>query len=74
MQRQVWRTVANPNVILQDGRVVGIWKGKSLPQGMEITLTSFEPLPEDALRRLRQRAEAYAAFRELPLKKLVVEN
>lgn len=74
LQRQVWRTVASPNVILQDGRVVGIWKGKSLPQGMEITLTPFEPLPEDALRHLRQRAEAYAAFRELPLKKLVVEN
>lgn len=74
LQRRVWRTVANPNVILQDGRVAGIWKVKNVSQGMEITLVPFGTLPEGALRHLAQRAEAYAAFRERPLKKLIVEN
>ena len=74
LQRRVWRTVANPNVILQDGRVAGIWKVKNVPQGMVITLVPFGTLPENALRHLAQRAEAYAAFRERPLKKLIVEN
>lgn len=72
-QRAVWRTVGNPGVILQGGCVAGIWRTRTVRNGLELTLTPWES-PSPALRaRLAELAEAYAAFRLLPLHKCTVE-
>lgn len=63
LQRQVWRTVANPNVILFQGRVVGIWKTKTVRNRMDVVWTLFEPLPSGWEKQLFRKVEAYAAFR-----------
>ena len=72
-QRAVWRTVGNPGVILQGGCVAGIWRTRTVRNGLELTLTPWEE-PSHALRaRLTELAERYAAFRLLPLRKCTVE-
>ena len=63
LQRQVWRTVANPNVILFQGQIVGIWKTKTVRNRMDVTWKLFEPLPSGWEKQLLRKVEAYAAFR-----------
>ncbi|WP_419505124.1 winged helix DNA-binding domain-containing protein [Allofournierella sp.] len=67
LQRLVWRTVANPGVILENGRAAGIWKAKSQGGRLELTLTTWAPLPPAQARRLEELAEQYAAFRQARL-------
>lgn len=71
LQRQVWRTVANPAVILRDGQVAGIWKPCIRGKQLEITLEPFGPLSAAERQQLAHRAEAYAAFRGLHLRSLI---
>lgn len=70
LQRQVWRTVANPAVILRDGQVAGIWKPRTRGKQLEITLAPFGPLSAAERQQLVRRAEAYAVFRGLTLHNL----
>ena len=66
--------MANPGVILRDGRIVGIWKAKTLTENMEISITLWESLSAAEQRRLADLAEEYAAFRLLSLRKCAVES
>lgn len=68
LQRKVWKTVANPNVVLWQGRVAGIWQTRTTGDRLEVTATLFEPLPPEAERRLPDLAEEYAAFRGVTLR------
>lgn len=68
LQRKVWKTVANPNVVLWQGRVAGIWQTRTAGDRLEVTATLFEPLPPEAERRLPDLAEEYAAFRGVTLR------
>ena len=61
-QRAVWRTVANPGVILRGGCAAGIWKARTAGRGLELTLCPWQEL-----------AEAYAAFRLMPLKRCAIQ-
>ena len=74
LQRQVWRTVANPNVILWNGQVAGIWKTRMAHNRLTVTLIPFVPLPDGAKQKLLCRAQAYAEFRNLPLEHCVAEE
>ena len=60
-QRQVFRTVANPGVVLYQGEAIGTWKAVGKGQGLEIRMDLWEEaVPKAVLSRL---AEDYAAFR-----------
>lgn len=61
--REVWRTVANPGVILQNGVVIGTWRGRTRRDRLEVALTTWAA-PRGSLEAL---AEEYAAFRHLSL-------
>ena len=74
LQRQVWRTVANPNVILWNGQVAGIWKTRMAHNRLTVTLIPFVSLPDGAKQKLLCHAQAYAEFRNLPLEQCVVEE
>lgn len=72
LQRQVWRTVGNPNVILRGGQVAGVWKVRAARGKAQITLTPFAPLAPAEQTALAQKAEAYAAFRGLALDAITI--
>lgn len=70
LQRRVWRTVANPHVILREGNVAGIWKTRTVRGRLEVTLEPFAPLPPEVGKQLIGQLEDYAAFRGLDLGKI----
>ena len=72
-QRAVWRTVANPGVILRGGCAAGIWKARTAGRGLELTLCPWQAPDTATAARLRELAEAYAAFRLMPLKRCAIQ-
>lgn len=62
LQKMVWKTVANPGVILRGGRVAGIWRSKTQGGRLDVSMTPFEPLGVAQKKTLENLAGAYAAF------------
>lgn len=73
LQRKVWKTVANPNVVLRDGRVAGIWQTRTARGALAVTVTLFEELSAAENTALAEMAAQYAAFRGLTLKSCAVQ-
>lgn len=69
-QRQVWRTVGNPGVILKGGKIIGIWKTRTQRENLSVSTTLWEPFSASEQRELKQHLEGYAAFRGLALQSL----
>ncbi|EFB75488.1 winged helix DNA-binding domain-containing protein [Subdoligranulum variabile] len=70
LQRRVWRTVANPHVILQEGRAAGIWKTRTIRGHLDVTVEPFVPIPEEERQELARQLEEYTVFRGLELRNL----
>lgn len=66
-QRQVWRTVGNPGVILKSGKIIGIWKTRIQREKLSVTTTLWQPLSTPEQRELERQMEGYASFRGLAL-------
>lgn len=66
-QRQVWRTVGNPGVILKSGKIIGIWKTRTQREKLSVTTTLWQPLSAPEQRELERQMEGYASFRGLAL-------
>lgn len=66
-QRQVWRTVGNPGVVLKGGKIIGIWKTRTQRENLSVTTTLWEPLSAPEQRELERQMEGYASFRGLAL-------
>lgn len=66
-QRQVWRTVGNPGVILKGGKIIGIWKTRIQREKLSVTTTLWQPLSAPEQRELERQMEGYASFRGLAL-------
>lgn len=66
-QRQVWRTVGNPGVILKSGKIIGIWKTRTQRENLSVSTTLWEPLSAPEQRELERQMEGYASFRGLAL-------
>ena len=65
LQRQIWRFVGNPGVIVRRGKAVGIWNGRKKGSVLEMKMTLWESgIDRKALLDL---AEEYTAFRGLKL-------
>lgn len=73
LQRKVWKTAANPNVVLRQGRVAGIWQTKTVRGKLESTVTLFEDFSPAERTALAEKTEEYAAFRGLTLKQCTVQ-
>ena len=69
-QRQVWRTVGNPGVVLKGGKIIGIWKTRTQREKLSVTAALWEPFSASEQRELKQHLEGYAAFRGLALQSL----
>ena len=66
-QRQVWRTVGNPGVVLKGGKIIGIWKTRTQRENLSVSTTLWEPLSSPEQRELERQMEGYASFRGLAL-------
>ena len=66
-QRQVWRTVGNPGVILKSGKIIGIWKTRTQREKLSVTTTLWQPLSTPEQKELERQMEGYASFRGLTL-------
>ena len=65
LQKEVWKPLASPGVVLADGDVVATWRAKAKGRRLEVALTPLGGVPLPAARRLVPEAEALAAARGL---------
>ncbi|WP_051299123.1 winged helix DNA-binding domain-containing protein [Arthrobacter castelli] len=63
LQRQVWRTVGNPGVILADGEVVGIWRPRKNGRRLTVRVEPFTALSSATRTAIQEEAAAMAPFR-----------
>ena len=70
LQRLVWRMVANPNVVLRNGQIIGIWTTKTQGKKLSVQLTHWEMLTSTEIQRLEELLQEYAQFKEVTLKDL----
>lgn len=59
-RRRVWRSVANPGVVLLDGEISGIWRQRTIRGELTITVTPFRTIGADQLDALERDAGAIA--------------
>lgn len=74
LHKNVWRTVANPGVILKDGRIIGIWRQKTQKDKISITVSLYEKLKACECQTLENLAADYAAFRKSTLKSFTIDT
>lgn len=70
----VWKTVANPGVVLKGGRIIGIWKTKTLKNKLDLSIRLLEPLSVPEQKMLKDLAEQYASFRMLALRNFIIDG
>jgi Winged helix DNA-binding domain len=65
-QREVWRILGNPGVLLVDGEVAGVWRAKvSGRKRVDLTVTPFTTLPAARRKEVEQEADHVARAREV---------
>lgn len=69
----VWKTVANPNVVLKDGAIVGIWTGKVQNGALAIKLLPFEKMRASEQKTIENLIQEYADFRELQIQSIEIQ-
>ncbi len=74
LHKKVWKSVANPGVVLKDGRIIGIWNSKTQKNNLDISVTMWESLVFAEQKVLKQLAVNYTVFRLLNLRNIVIEN
>ena len=73
-QRKVWRTAANPGVLLRGGQVAALWKPRAARGGMAVAVTPLAELSAAERRQAAAQAERYAQFRGTALTAFTVEE
>lgn len=73
LQRKVWRTVANPGVLLRRGQIAALWRARAQGRGLAVTLTPLAALTAAEQRQAALLAERYASFRGKALAAFSVE-
>ncbi|WP_233413738.1 DNA glycosylase AlkZ-like family protein [Nucisporomicrobium flavum] len=66
-QKEVWRVLGNPGVILVDGEIAGVWRAKMAGRKrVELTVTPFGTLTARSRKPLEEEAGVVARAREVP--------
>jgi hypothetical protein len=66
-QKEVWRILGNPGVLMVDGEVAGTWRAKRVGTArLDVTVTPFEPLPTRVRTALESEATRMAEVRGTP--------
>ena len=64
-QKEVWKMISSPGVVLADGNVAGTWRAKAKGKRLEVTLSSLGGARLPAAARVAPEADALAAGRGL---------
>ncbi|HEX2807010.1 MAG TPA: crosslink repair DNA glycosylase YcaQ family protein [Kineosporiaceae bacterium] len=64
-QKQIWRTLGSPGVLLLDAMPAGTWRPKTSGKRLEVIVSAFGPLPAGILALLEAEAGRMAAVRDL---------
>lgn len=62
--RLIWRTVANPGVVLQGGRIIGIWRSRQKGKQTLMHIQLFTQLNDEGKQQLHQRVRQWADFQQ----------
>lgn len=74
-QREVWKVLGNPGVVLVDGDITGTWRAKLAGRkALDVTVTLFEPLPKPSRAVLAGEADRLAAVRGVPEARLRIDG
>nr|WP_244596885.1 winged helix DNA-binding domain-containing protein [Paraeggerthella hongkongensis] len=73
-RRLAWKTVGNPGVVLDEGRIIGVWNARTAKSSLDVSIRLWEPLEPARQGQLERLAEEHAAFRQLALKTCTVES
>jgi hypothetical protein len=63
LQKEVWRVLGNPGVLLLDGEIAGVWRARMAGKRVEITLTPFGTVPAKSRRAVQEEAAVVARAR-----------
>ncbi|MDC7288791.1 winged helix DNA-binding domain-containing protein [Blautia schinkii] len=74
LHKTVWRTTANPGVILKGGRIVGIWRPKTQKDKIAISVELYEKLHASEHQALEELAAEYTQFRMASLKNFTISE
>jgi hypothetical protein len=64
-QKQIWRPLGSPGVLLLDALPAGIWRPRTSGKRLEVTVSAFVPLPAGISALLEAEADRMAAVRGL---------
>jgi hypothetical protein len=66
-QKEVWRVLGNPGVVLADGEIVGVWRGKlAAGKRIDLTVTPFGPLTAPQRTEIEEESAHVARARGVP--------
>lgn len=66
-QKEVWRILGNPGVLLLDGEIAGVWRAKMAgKKRVDLTVTPFGSLTAKARKTVEAEAATVARAREVP--------
>jgi hypothetical protein len=66
-QKEVWRILGNPGVLLLDGEILGVWRAKMAGRKrVDLSITSFVPLPPARRKQIEAEAAEVARGRGVP--------
>ncbi|WP_433307324.1 DNA glycosylase AlkZ-like family protein [Actinoplanes sp. CA-030573] len=66
-QKEVWRVLGNPGVLLLDGEIMGVWRAKMAGRKrVDLSLTTFVPLPPGRRKEIEAEAAEVARGRGVP--------
>ncbi|GIE96225.1 winged helix DNA-binding domain-containing protein [Paractinoplanes rishiriensis] len=65
-QKEVWRILGNPGVVLADGEIVGVWRAKTAGRKrVDLTVTAFGSWPAARRKQVEEEAAHVARAREV---------
>ncbi len=62
LQRRIWKTVANPGVVVRNGEAVGTWTAKKKGAGLSVSLATWVACSEQKLRDLAEALRRLSGF------------
>jgi hypothetical protein len=66
-QKEVWRVLGNPGVVLADGEIIGVWRAKLAGRKrVDLTVTAFGPLSAPQRSEIEEESAHVARARDVP--------
>lgn len=72
VQRQIWKMMGGPGIVLVDGAVAGLWRPAKKGRKLLVTVEPLGPLPKQAKAALDAEVQRLAPFRGAATAELVV--